>query len=90
MLIPAVATFVCLAGTRLGSRQRALIGWFGIRGFGSIYYLAYALSHGVHGEQARQMADFTVSAVAMSILIHGITSQSLMGWYERRKKRAMW
>ena len=27
--------------------QRRLIGWFGIRGIGSIYYLMYAIKHGL-------------------------------------------
>jgi NhaP-type Na+/H+ or K+/H+ antiporter len=86
LLIRPLATLVCLVGTRLGIRQRALVGWFGIRGVGSLYYLAYALSHGLHGEGARGMADFVLSALATSILLHGLSSQPLMTWYERRWK----
>ena len=32
------------------------IAWFGIRGIGSIYYLMYAIAHGV-SEEKRQAAD---------------------------------
>ena len=87
LLIRPLSTLVCLIGTRLGMTQRALIGWFGIRGVGSIYYLAYALSHGLHGEWAGEIADFVISALATSILIHGLSSQPLMTWYERRLKQ---
>ncbi len=80
-------TVLCLIGTPVSILQRGLIGWFGIRGIGSLYYLAYALNHGLAGEDARTLADLTVSAVATSILIHGLTSQPLMGWYESRALR---
>jgi NhaP-type Na+/H+ or K+/H+ antiporter len=86
VVIRPVVAFVFLTGTQLRFGQRALVGWFGIRGVGSLYYLAYAFSHGLHGEQARYLADLTLSAVATSILIHGISSQPLMQWYEHMKK----
>jgi sodium/hydrogen antiporter len=86
VLVRPLVTFLLLVGTPLGMTHRALIGWFGIRGIGSLYYLAYAVSHGLHGESARGIADFVLSAVATSILIHGLSSQPLMTWYERRVK----
>ena len=84
VVIRPLTTLVFLVGTKLGMTQRALIGWFGIRGVGSIYYLAYAISHGLSGDWARSMADFGLSALATSILIHGLSSQPLMTWHDRR------
>jgi sodium/hydrogen antiporter len=66
-----------------------LLGWFGIRGIGSLYYLAYALTRGVTGPDARELADLTLSVVALSILVHGLTSQPLMEWYERRLRKTL-
>lgn len=63
--------------------RSALIGWFGIRGIGSIYYLMYALNHGVTGVMAQQLVAFTLTAVAVSILAHGATASPLMKWYAR-------
>ena len=77
-------TMLCLVGTPLSPLQRLLVGWFGIRGIGSLYYLAYAMNHGLTGEHGQELANLTVSAVATSIVIHGLTSQPLMGWYDRR------
>ena len=64
---------------RAFSRQEvALIGWFGIRGIGSLYYLAFALRHGLGGAEADQLASLTITIVAISIVIHGISVDALM------------
>ena len=64
-----------------------LLGWFGIRGIGSVYYLAFALTHGVQSTAGRELADMTISIVAVSIVVHGLTSQPLMKWYDRQQSR---
>lgn len=71
-------------GTLLDGHQRLLIGWFGIRGIGSLYYLFYALNHGLTQSQASACADLTLSVIALSILIHGISTQPMLAHYERR------
>lgn len=55
-------------------RSVALIGWFGMRGVGSLFYLAYALHHGVCGETARGLADITLTTIALSVAVHGVTA----------------
>lgn len=60
------------------------IGWFGIRGIGSLYDLFYALNHGITQSQASVCTDLTLSVVALSILIHGISTQPMLAHYERR------
>ncbi|MEH2144986.1 cation:proton antiporter [Nostoc sp.] len=62
---------------------RLLFGWFGIRGVGSLYYLAYAFGHGLKGEVAEQIAWITYTTIVASVIIHGISSTPLMKWYER-------
>ena len=87
VIVRPPATLLCLIGTPLTPLQRGLIGWFGIRGIGSLYYLAYALNHGLVGTNVHEVADLTVSAIATSIVIHGLTSQPLMAWYESRGQK---
>jgi NhaP-type Na+/H+ or K+/H+ antiporter len=74
-------------GRLLDWRQRMLIGWFGIRGIGSLFYLFYALNHGLGQSVATLCMDLTLSVVALSILIHGISTQPTLARYERHKKR---
>ena len=69
----------------LPGHQRAMIGWFGIRGIGSVYYLMFALHHGVEGALGRELLALTLVTVAASILVHGMSVQSAMKWYARRK-----
>ncbi|MCP1518494.1 NhaP-type Na+/H+ or K+/H+ antiporter [Pseudomonas migulae] len=71
----------------LNAHQRLLIGWFGIRGIGSLYYLFYALNHGLAPSIATLCTDLTLSVVALSILIHGISTQPMLAWYEQHKKQ---
>jgi NhaP-type Na+/H+ or K+/H+ antiporter len=74
-------------GTLLEGRQRLLIGWFGIRGIGSLFYLFYALNHGLTNTVATQCTDLTLSVVALSILLHGISTQPILAGYEQYKKQ---
>jgi NhaP-type Na+/H+ or K+/H+ antiporter len=74
-------------GALLEGRQRLLIGWFGIRGIGSLFYLFYALNHGLPNTVATQCTDLTLSVVALSILLHGISTQPILARYEQHKKQ---
>ncbi|QAX85141.1 sodium:proton antiporter [Pseudomonas sp. DTU12.3] len=74
-------------GTLLDRRQRGLIGWFGIRGIGSLFYLFYALNHGLSDTLATVCTDLTLSVVALSILLHGISTQPILARYEQGKQR---
>jgi NhaP-type Na+/H+ or K+/H+ antiporter len=86
VMVRPAATLLLLAGTPTTRVQRFLLGWFGIRGVGSIYYLAFALTHGVGGSAAGELADLTLSIVAISIVVHGLTSTPLMKWYEHQAR----
>lgn len=74
-------------GKLLEGRQRLLIGWFGIRGIGSLFYLFYALNHGLDSELAKTCTDLTLSVVALSILVHGLSTQPILARYEQRKQQ---
>jgi NhaP-type Na+/H+ or K+/H+ antiporter len=75
ILIRPLATVLALRATDATSKERWRIGWFGIRGIGSFYYLAYALGHGVEPGRATELVDLTISVVALSVLVHGVTSR---------------
>lgn len=61
--------------------RRTLAMWFGIRGIGSIYYLMFALQHGVEGLLADQLVAIVFTTVAASIVIHGMSVTPLMRRY---------
>lgn len=79
-----------MAASASSHPQRMLIGWFGIRGVGSLYYLTYALNHGLSQPLADRLVALTLSVVVASILVHGVSVTPLMAAYERalaRKRR---
>jgi NhaP-type Na+/H+ or K+/H+ antiporter len=61
--------------------QRAFIAWFGIRGIGSIYYLMYAITHGVSEGTASLLTGLTLAVVATSVVVHGVSVTPLMRRY---------
>lgn len=87
VLIRPATTFLMLAKTRLTRTQRGLLGWFGVRGIGSLFYLSYALRHGLSGPWVRTLSDLTISIVAISIVVHGVTAQPLLDRYEKTRRR---
>ena len=83
-VIRPVSVFAMPWGSLLDRRQRGLMSWFGIRGIGSIYYLFYALNHGLIGTSSAVAVNLTLSVIALSIVVHGLSTQPMLGWYERR------
>ncbi len=82
-VIRPLATRAVLSATPTTVPQRWLMGWFGIRGIGSLYYLGYALRHGITGGPARDLVGITISVIALSVVIHGVTAQPLLSRYEK-------
>jgi len=85
-VIRPAAVFIGTIGCKATRLQRVLIAWFGIRGIGSLYYLLFAIQHGVDGVLADQLTAITLTTVAASILVHGLSVTPIMNLYERRKK----
>jgi sodium/hydrogen antiporter len=84
-LIRPISVAIGLVGSRTSPSQRRLIAWFGIRGVGSLYYLTYAINHGVEPELANLLITLTLSVVVASIFLHGVSVTPLMRIYERKK-----
>lgn len=85
-VIRPVSVFAMPWGSLLDRRQRGLMSWFGIRGIGSIYYLFYALNHGLIGTSSAVAVNLTLSVIALSIVVHGLSTQPMLVWYERRAR----
>lgn len=86
-IIRPLSVVALVRGNSLSEGQRWLMGWFGIRGIGSLYYLSYVLNHGLEGPAAEEAIGLTLSVVALSICLHGLSTQPLLDRYERVKGR---
>jgi len=76
-----------LAGSDAPGRIRAIAGWFGVRGIGSLYYLMYAIGQGLPRPLARELAEITTVVIVLSILLHGISVKPLLERFWRRGAR---
>lgn len=87
LAIRPFSVWLGLLGAPVSGDQRMMIAWFGIRGIGSVYYLMYAIHHGLPAPMAEQIMGITLAAVATSIVLHGISVRPMMNLYWRRKLR---
>jgi NhaP-type Na+/H+ or K+/H+ antiporter len=76
-----------LSPIRLGRREKGAAAWLGIRGAGTLYYLAWAASEGALSGSAASIVDLAITCVATSIVLHGITATPLVRWLDRRAAR---
>ncbi|MGA3250683.1 MAG: cation:proton antiporter [Paraburkholderia sp.] len=82
LLIRPVAVELSLLGSQASHAQRRLMSWFGIRGIGSFYYLAYALEHGP-AATILPLLPLALAVVTGSVVVHGVSATPLMNWYHR-------
>jgi len=85
LVVRPVAVYVGLLGTPVKGAQRRLMGWFGIRGIGSLYYLLYAINHDIERALAQQLLSITLAVIVASVVAHGVSVTPLMKRYEARK-----
>jgi NhaP-type Na+/H+ or K+/H+ antiporter len=83
-----LSVFIGLIGSDASLRIRSMSGWFGVRGIGSIYYLSYAIQHGLAPELARDLIQLSLVVITLSILVHGTSVKPLMNHLWRRRAEA--
>jgi NhaP-type Na+/H+ or K+/H+ antiporter len=84
LVIRPIGTLAGFARSSVPLRERAFIGWFGIRGIGSFYYAAAIIDGRVLAEaEAVKVFWSVVVLVGLSIVAHGLTATSLSRRLER-------
>jgi sodium/hydrogen antiporter len=83
LIIVAVRPLACavaLAGSQLERpSEKTFVAWFGVRGVGSLFYVAVAVGAGGLAGDERDLLVWTViSGVLLSIVVHGITAGPAM------------
>lgn len=81
-VIRPVTGLIGLVGAKATRREKVTIAFFGIRGVGSFYYLAYGLNHGEFAEAERLWTVLSL-VVVLSIVMHGLTVTPVMRWLDR-------
>ena len=79
LVIRPLCGLIALAGSRsLGGRERLFVAFFGVRGIGSLYYMAVILGSGALANDEGREVFWTVGLTVMaSIALHGVLSAPL-------------
>lgn len=84
VLVRPLSVWISMIGSKAPKPRRLMIGWIGIRGIGTLNYLAYAITHELNQPQSMLAAQMAVTVVVLSILVHGTTAPPLMRWRHAR------
>jgi NhaP-type Na+/H+ or K+/H+ antiporter len=86
VLVRPLAGLLSLVGLRIPLAERGAISVFGIRGIGSLYYLAYAVNR--HDFSGTTVLWQTVSlTILLSIVLHGASASFVMAHLDRENGR---
>ena len=84
LLVRPFAGLAGLAGSGQRLTERVAISFFGIRGIGSFYYLAYAYNTAEFEAEAEFLFAVVGFVVLASIVLHGITAMPAMRYLKRK------
>jgi NhaP-type Na+/H+ or K+/H+ antiporter len=86
LVIRPASGMIAMIGHKADFSEKLTLAFFGIRGVGSFYYLAYALNHAAFPHPDRLWAIVGLVAL-MSILLHGLTVTPIMRGLDRLQGR---
>ncbi|KUL52199.1 MULTISPECIES: cation:proton antiporter [unclassified Streptomyces] len=85
LVIRPLTGWAGLLGGSLGSGERWVVAGFGIRGIGSLYYLAYALGQQDFFVPQRELWAVVTFTVLVSVVLHGVTAGPVVLRLDRRR-----
>lgn len=85
-VVRPISGWLSLLGRVEPPEEKAIISFFGIRGLGSAYYLAYGLTHASFDQQ-ELLWSATSIVVLISILLHGATVTPVMRHIDQLRRR---
>jgi sodium/hydrogen antiporter len=76
VVIRPAACLLSLVGSRMDrAYEKAFVAWFGVRGVGTLYYVALIVTAGALAPREQELVVWTcMAAVLVSIVVHGITA----------------
>lgn len=72
-----------LGPVRMALGERRVVAFFGVRGVGTLYYLAYATGYGAEIEGLREVWSTVGFAILISVVVHGVLATPVMDRLDR-------
>lgn len=85
IIIRPLTAYISLLGINAHLKERLAISFFGIRGMGSVFYLAFAFTEVAFYERKELWAIVSFTII-LSILLHGITATPVINHLKREIK----
>ncbi|MFF5974006.1 cation:proton antiporter [Streptomyces sp. NPDC012769] len=87
LVVRPAAGWIGLLGSPQGPKEKTVTAFFGIRGIGSLFYLAYALGHTDAFEtHARQLWAVVAFTVLLSVIVHGAAATPVIRRLDRLRR----
>lgn len=86
LVVRPLTGLIGLVGLKASWTEKLTVAFFGIRGVGSFYYLAYGLNH-METEHGERLWAIVGLVVLLSILLHGLTVTPIMRLLDRSRGR---
>ncbi|MEZ5180092.1 MAG: cation:proton antiporter [Acidimicrobiales bacterium] len=86
LVVRPLVGWMSLARTGLPAGERGAIAFFGIRGIGSVYYLAHALNEAPFA-QARELWAIAALTIVLSVVVHGLSAAPVISRLDRSRDR---
>jgi NhaP-type Na+/H+ or K+/H+ antiporter len=85
-LVRPLAGMISFAGHPLPRWDKWVLSFYGIRGIGSLYYLAYAM-HQADFPHAKELWAVVILILVISVIVHGLSAKPAMETLDRRTQR---
>lgn len=87
LVLRPVLAWVSLAGDDLDRRERWAASFFGVRGIGSFFYIAYAAGEATFPRMG-ELWSTVAFTVLLSVVVHGVAASPVMEHLDRRREKA--
>ena len=84
LIVRPIIGWLSMTGIKRSRRERFIISFFGIRGLGSVFYLAFALNHGEFGN-GNDLWPVVSLVIIVSIVLHGVVVTPMMRQLEKKQ-----
>lgn len=85
-LVRPLAGMISFAGHPLPQWDKWVLSFYGIRGIGSLYYLAYAM-HQADFPHAKELWAVVILILVISVIVHGLSAKPVMETLDRHTRR---
>ncbi len=77
LIIRPLAAYLSIAFSKFHFKEKLAISFFGIRGMGSVFYLAFAFQQ-INFNYVEELWAVVACTILISVIIHGITATPIM------------